>query len=183
MNDEEVNDGADAPLTSEEDQALRDNKAYWNTKELGFAGKIKDQFEFLPGHVAELHTLDSAEELLLGKILDREFGKVNQIVQGSSYQDGLRIITLSLAIDTYNGQPLWKPISEDEDVAYDNSVSIFAREQSLEKKSESARRPLHGWYSGSIKALWRDYHKLVDRKEAAVELLPLYSDRGEKLQS
>lgn len=172
-------------LNEEEAKALRDNAAYWESRELAFAGRLADTFEFLPGRRVSIHTLDAGEQIFLGKVLDGEFGKIGAIAGmptelPNSYQIGVQIITLSLAIDQLDGEPVYVPLNDKEDV-YNDELSVNEREAALAKKSLLVRRKMQTWFPPVIKLAYRKYLDLGERQDAAVELLPFYSATGQLL--
>lgn len=170
-------------LDDDEEKALLDNRHYWDTKDLAFAGRLNETYEFMPGRHVTLHTLDAGEQIYIGKVLDREFGKVSFADGiGSSYDIGLKIITLSLAIDYIDGEKVYEPMEEKEDV-YSDELSISQREKALDKKSRLMRRKMQTWMPWVTDKVYGKYLELLERQEAALKLLPFFSDRGERLES
>lgn len=181
--DEENKDNKLEELNATESKALTDNQHYWESRNLAFAGKLSDTQEFLPGNKVTVHTLDTAEQIYIGKVMDEEFGKITQFSGlPSSYDIGLKCLTLSLAIDKLNGEYMYSPVSAKED-AYNSDLSYHDRELALAKKSRAIRDVLHTWYPNTINEIYKCYRSLLERQDEAQKLLPFYSVTGQLLEN
>ncbi len=163
------------------DEVLLANEKYWSTKNLALAGRLQESFEFLPGRSVELHTLDQAETIFVGKQVDTEFGRLDpRVGVSSAYDDGHRLITLSIAAIRLDGEEVYTPTSDLED-PMNADLSYHNRQLALAKKSAIVRRKWSTFNPQVIAIMFMKYQELVQMKREAISILPFYSLTGEKL--
>jgi hypothetical protein len=165
------------------DTAFADNKAYWDTKEFAAAGRISEEFEFLPGRTAELKTLDIQEQTILGRMLDQTVGKFSPAAGvASSYDDVLYWYTVAMSMIKLDGESIYTPITADEDP--DNiKLSTVQREVALTKRCNKNLQRLQSWSPWIVKKLFTYYNVLQHRQNEALLLLPKFSASGEQLST
>ncbi len=172
---------ADVPDPSKDEveaQALEANSRYWDLQDLVFAGRLSRTEDFLPGREVRLHTPDQGEIIWIGKRLDQEFGKLDpRIGVSSSYDDGIKLITLSVVVDDIDGEPVFSPASDIENPLNPN-LSFADRELAIERKSMAVRKQWQYYYSWTVSRMYEVYRELLQEQEEALKLLPFYSRAG-----
>ena len=163
------------------DEALQANSRYWSVQDLAYAGRLEKTTEFLPGRTVRLHTPDIGELIWIGKRLDLEFGKIDPRVGiSSSYDEGIKLITLAVVVNDIDGEPVYSPTSDIENPLNPN-LSAIDREVAIERKHNAIRRKWQTWYPFVIGCIFDVYRELLIEQEEAQKLLPFYSAAGERL--
>lgn len=183
---EEIKTPDDLPRYGKDDvtdEALvADLQRYWDTQELVYAGRITVTELFLPGRKVTMHTLDQGEIDWVGKQMDLEYGKLSpQVGVSSSYNEGVRLLTLSVAVQEIDGVSVYEP----EGGLFDPlnpDLSFDQRKIAIERKSNAVRNEWQFWNAWVVRRMFDQvYRPLMVRAERGLSMLPFYSPTGTRL--
>lgn len=162
------------------DEALEANRRYHETQELAYAGRLNKTIEYLPGRTVRFHTPDQGERIFIGKAIDQEFGRLDPRVGiSASYDDGVKLITLSVVVDELDAELVYAPAKPIED-PMNAQLSYADRQLAIQKKCNVVRKTWQYWYDAGIENIWREYRALLQLQREAAMLLPFYSPTGER---
>lgn len=163
------------------DQPYKDNKAYWDNQTLAEVGRLKEEFEFLPGRFVELKTIDIQESSILGRFLDKEVGKIDfSTGMPSSFQETEQWFSIAMSLCAVDRVSTWTPTNQRENP--DNiDLSKAEREAAIVKRFGRNLSVIQGWTPWMVRRVYAFYDLLRKRQKEAVDLLPKYSEHGDPL--